>query len=102
MKVAIVGAGAMGSLFGGLLAEAGHEVWLCDIRQDPMAHVFQVAVATAPNRSSMGQDVDHHRPTEIGSINGFVVSEARRLGISTPVNQVLTALVETMEAHYLK
>ena len=32
MKIAVVGAGAMGSLFGGLLAEAGHEVWLCDIR----------------------------------------------------------------------
>jgi 2-dehydropantoate 2-reductase len=28
MKIAIVGAGAMGSLFGGLLAEAGHEVWI--------------------------------------------------------------------------
>lgn len=71
-----------------------------EIREDPMAHVFQVAVATAPNRSSMGQDVDHYRPTEIGSINGFVVREARRLGLSAPVNQTLTTLVETMEAHY--
>ncbi|MDH3800050.1 MAG: 3-hydroxyacyl-CoA dehydrogenase NAD-binding domain-containing protein, partial [Desulfobacterales bacterium] len=34
MKIAIVGAGAMGSLFGALLAEGGHEVWLCDIWQD--------------------------------------------------------------------
>ena len=71
-----------------------------EIREDPMAHVFQVAVATAPNRSSMGQDVDHQRPTEIGSINGFVVREAHRLGLSVPVNQALTTLVETMEAHY--
>ena len=71
-----------------------------EVREDPMALVFQVAVATAPNRSSMGQDVDHQRPTEIGSINGFVVREARRLGLSVPVNQALTTLVETMEYHY--
>ena len=71
-----------------------------EIGEDPMSHVFQVAVATAPNRSSMGQDVDHRRLTEIGSINGFVVREARRMGLAAPVNQTLTALVETMEAHY--
>jgi 2-dehydropantoate 2-reductase len=31
VKIAIVGAGAMGSLFGGILREAAHEVWLVDI-----------------------------------------------------------------------
>lgn len=31
MEIAILGAGAMGSLFGGLLAEAGHDVSLIDI-----------------------------------------------------------------------
>lgn len=31
MKIAIVGAGAMGSLFGGLLAERGHSVTLIDV-----------------------------------------------------------------------
>ena len=41
MKVAIVGAGAMGSLFGALLAEGGHEVWLCDIWQDHINAVKQ-------------------------------------------------------------
>jgi 2-dehydropantoate 2-reductase len=71
-----------------------------EIRKDPAAHVFQVAAATAANRSSMGQDVDHCRPTEIKAINGFVVREASRMGLTAPVNQTLTALVETMEAHY--
>lgn len=70
------------------------------INEDPISHVFQIAVATAPNRSSMGQDVDHRRPTEIGSINGFVVREAGRMGLAAPVNRTLTALVETMEYHY--
>jgi 2-dehydropantoate 2-reductase len=73
-----------------------------EIGEDPISHVFQVAVATAPNRSSMGQDVDHRRPTEIGSINGYVVREARRMGLAAPVNHALAALVETLEYHYRK
>ena len=31
MKITVLGAGAMGSLYGGFLAEAGNEVWLLDI-----------------------------------------------------------------------
>jgi 2-dehydropantoate 2-reductase len=36
MKIAIFGVGAMGSLYAGLMAEAGHDVWAVDIWQ---AHV---------------------------------------------------------------
>lgn len=36
MRIAIVGAGSMGSLFGGLLARAGEDVWLVDKRADHM------------------------------------------------------------------
>jgi 2-dehydropantoate 2-reductase len=71
-----------------------------EIRKDPATHVLQVAEATAANRSSMGQDVDHRRPTEIMAINGFVVREAERIGIPAPVNRTLTALVRTLEEHY--
>jgi 2-dehydropantoate 2-reductase len=34
MKIAIVGAGAMGSVYAGLLGGAGHEVWAIDRRED--------------------------------------------------------------------
>jgi 2-dehydropantoate 2-reductase len=34
MKTVIIGAGAMGSLFGGLLSRSGEEVWLVDIWKD--------------------------------------------------------------------
>ncbi len=34
MKIAILGAGAMGCLYGGLLSEAGNEVWLLDIWEE--------------------------------------------------------------------
>jgi 2-dehydropantoate 2-reductase len=48
----------------------------------------------------MGQDVDNNRPTEIAAINGFIVAEAKKLGIEAPVNFALTALVKTLENHY--
>ena len=34
MKIAVVGAGAMGSIYAGLLADAGNEVWAIDVWQD--------------------------------------------------------------------
>jgi 2-dehydropantoate 2-reductase len=48
----------------------------------------------------MGQDVDKKRQTEIGAINGFIVREAKRLGLESPINFALTALVETLQNHY--
>lgn len=39
MRIAIVGSGSMGSLFGGLLARARHDVWLIDKRADHMEAV---------------------------------------------------------------
>jgi 2-dehydropantoate 2-reductase len=70
------------------------------IPDDMVEHVFQVAEATGANRSSMGQDVDNKRQTEIGAINGAVVKEAQKLGLNVPVNQTLTTLLETLQAHY--
>ncbi len=71
-----------------------------NVREDMVDHVFAVARATALNRSSMGQDVDNRRRTEISAINGFIVREAEGLGLETPVNQTLTGLIETLESHY--
>jgi len=67
---------------------------------DPVEKVFQVAAATGPNRSSMGQDIDNHRFTEIAAINGFIVSTADTAGVEVPVNRTLAALVETLQAHF--
>jgi 2-dehydropantoate 2-reductase len=71
------------------------------VREDAVDHVYAVAEATAVNRSSMGQDVDNKRQTEIGTINGFIVRQAKRLGMQAPVNETLTALVETLQYHYV-
>lgn len=70
------------------------------VRADAVDHVFAVAEATSENRSSMGQDVDNRRPTEIAAINGAVLREARRLGVPAPVNETLAGLVEILQAEF--
>ena len=56
--------------------------------------VRTVAASTAANRSSMLQDVDAGRETEIGAITGAVVERAAQYGIEVPTNRLLLALVE--------
>jgi 2-dehydropantoate 2-reductase len=60
---------------------------------DPIEYVGSVCRATAANRSSMLQDVDRGRRTEVDSINGVIIAEGRRLGIPTPFNEALWRLV---------
>jgi 2-dehydropantoate 2-reductase len=60
---------------------------------DPAAYVESVCRATAANRSSMLQDVERGRPTEIDSINGVIVAQGLGLGVPTPLNQAVWLLV---------
>ena len=62
--------------------------------------VFQVARDTAGNRSSMGQDVDRRRKTEIEAINGVVVALGKKYGIPVLVNQTLYGLIRTLETQF--
>lgn len=48
-------------------------------------------------RSSMLDDLDLGRPTEVDDLNGEVVRLARHLGLDTPVNQRLVDLVRAAE-----
>jgi 2-dehydropantoate 2-reductase len=65
---------------------------------DALQHTLDVVTATAANRSSMLQDVLRGSPSEIVTINGAIVREGERLGITTPVNATLTALVSALDA----
>jgi 2-dehydropantoate 2-reductase len=67
------------------------------IEGDPVEKVKMIIEATRENRSSMGQDFDHRRKTEIDAINGAVVREAQRLGIAVPCNQMITDLIKVIE-----
>ncbi len=65
--------------------------------EDAVEHTRALCIGTAPNRSSMLQDVTSGRKTEIDMINGAIVREGRALGIPTPTNLVLTNLIKTIE-----
>lgn len=46
--------------------------------------------------TSMYDDWKAGRRTEIDSLNGFIVQKGRELGIPTPVNEALTAMIKTI------
>ena len=64
---------------------------------DPFAVVCDVARKTGANRSSMLQDFDRKRPSEIEVMNGAIVREAEKAGIPVPVNATITRLVRAVE-----
>ncbi|MFT5788410.1 MAG: 2-dehydropantoate 2-reductase [Shewanella sp.] len=65
-----------------------------------LERVYQVIALTAENYSSMHQDVQHQRATEIDAINGFVVQVAKQHSIATPVNQQLVDQIKLFELQY--
>jgi len=67
---------------------------------DPIQKVESVAKATSQNVSSMLQDVLSKNRTEIDFINGAIVRHGKAIGIPTPVNEILTRLVKTIEKSY--
>jgi 2-dehydropantoate 2-reductase len=53
---------------------------------------------TVAHRSSMLQDLESGRRTEIDALNGYVVRRGAALGLAIPRNLVLTGLVHTIES----
>ncbi|HJQ84371.1 MAG TPA: ketopantoate reductase family protein [Candidatus Binatia bacterium] len=54
--------------------------------------------STAEHRSSMLQDIERGRPTEIDAINGEVAARGARHGLPAPVNATLTRLIRARAA----
>jgi 2-dehydropantoate 2-reductase len=54
--------------------------------------------ATAGHRSSMLQDIERGRPTEIDAINGKICEYGRQSGVPTPLNDALARLVRAKAA----
>ncbi|MDU9050537.1 MAG: 2-dehydropantoate 2-reductase [Candidatus Electrothrix sp. Rat3] len=77
------------------------EAYFVEVPSNTQEHVEQVVKATASNRSSMGQDIDGRRPTEIDAINGYIVRKAREVGLAVPVNQTLVRLVQTVQGRHI-
>jgi 2-dehydropantoate 2-reductase len=62
----------------------------------------RVVEHTADNKSSMLQDLEKGRKTEIDSINGAVVRVGERNNMETPINRTLTVLVKSLEKQNVK
>jgi 2-dehydropantoate 2-reductase len=64
---------------------------------DVHAAVFSIAESMPSQYSSTAQDLARGRRSEIDYLNGFVVRRGEALGIATPANRVLWALVKLLE-----
>jgi 2-dehydropantoate 2-reductase len=69
----------------------------------PLADIVSAAMTlggeSMPNAlSSTAQDLQRGKPTEIDALNGYVARLGAQLGVATPVNQALHALVRLAEA----
>jgi len=87
-------------LFVALAAEAGAVAGALGVElpfADPVAHARSVAQLTAHNRCSMLQDVENGRRTEIDAINGAVARLGRQVGVPTPVNETVAALIRALQ-----
>jgi 2-dehydropantoate 2-reductase len=59
--------------------------------------VYKLADAMPAATSSTAQDIARGKPTEIDHLNGTIAREGDRLGVPTPVNRTLHALVKLLE-----
>src|SRR5262249_10850388 len=62
-----------------------------------MTGALKIATQMSGALSSTGQDLMRGKRTEIDSLNGFIAKRGAELGVPTPVNQALHALVKLAE-----
>ncbi|WP_248906051.1 ketopantoate reductase family protein [Halocatena marina] len=67
------------------------------VREDIVSHVKAVAEATGANTSSMRQDIEAGRQTEIERLNGEIVRLADQHDIEVPINRTMADLVRLAE-----
>jgi 2-dehydropantoate 2-reductase len=64
---------------------------------DILEAAMKPADAMPRTKSSTAQDIAKGRPTEVEHLNGYVVREGEALGVATPVNRTLNALIKLLE-----
>jgi 2-dehydropantoate 2-reductase len=67
------------------------------LTRDPAEAVEEAIREAFRHKPSMLQDVLARRPTEIDVLNGGIADEGRRVGVATPVHDVMVALVHGLE-----
>jgi 2-dehydropantoate 2-reductase len=64
---------------------------------DMVEAVSEISATMANATSSMAQDFARGKRTEIDSLNGYVARRGAQVGVATPVNQTLHALIKLLE-----
>ena len=63
----------------------------------PLEFIKEHLMRIGPNKSSLLQDFEAGRKTEIEALNGEIVRLGKVLNIATPYNKILTDLVKIIE-----
>ena len=69
-------------------------------REQALEHVINVTKSVPNHVPSMVFDILNNHRTEIDVLNGAVVSEGKRLGIETPINEAVVNLIKALEKNY--
>ena len=67
---------------------------------DPLAYVTEFAATIPKTSPSMRLDHLARRPSEVDVINGQVVELSRELGLQTPYNEALCAILRQRESQF--
>jgi 2-dehydropantoate 2-reductase len=67
------------------------------LHDDPKKMIRFAAHAPGKHKSSMLQDVEARRPTEVDFMNGAIVRLGEQAGVPTPLNRTIWALVKGLE-----
>lgn len=99
--------------YGKMIAGAGVRELMRDVVEESLAvakasgvtmapgmleRTYKIAEAMPTQLSSTAQDLARGKPTEIEHLNGFVVRRGAALGVPTPANRALYALVRLLES----
>lgn len=90
---------ATGQLFDDLISEgmAIAKALGIELHGNPRDLVQKGASAPGKHKASMLQDVLAHRQTEVDFMNGAIVHWGEKLGIPTPLNKAMWALIKGLE-----
>jgi 2-dehydropantoate 2-reductase len=90
---------ALRKVISGLVAEGVAVAYSLGIEldSDPEELVDHAREVAYHHKASMLQDVLVRRPTEVAALNGGIVKFGQKMGVRTPLNQAIWALIEGLE-----
>ncbi|MEN6350415.1 MAG: ketopantoate reductase family protein [Syntrophomonas sp.] len=91
----------IGEIFALLSAMEQETLWP-DANSYLQAFYSQLVPSTALHHASMLQDIQRGRKTEIDALNGAVVELGKKYNVATPVNAVISSLLRSKEALFLR